>query len=319
MSLLYLTVWEPTESGSFAKKPLPPDPEFMSRRRRPQVPCGPQCFLHANSEEETPSESEVSSEGSAPNLGEAEESSVGEMVQNTGRQLASLTSSSTPGSSSRCNPSWTKEDQVVFNVYKPIFGHNYCAMAKVIGSKSCRQVQLYARTVPDAAHVEPTPEPPKKKKKKVESRFKSSASVRLTRNKDIGPDLTKHYEPCYHPDKPCNKGCSCFDSQMLCEKYCLCDSKTCRNFFHGCYCRGLCEKNTCPCFAANRECDPDLCKTCGACDDFNLKHTKCKNVAIQRCQRKVRVWNVVLVLVSRLDVYARMSPLIIHILCFVYC
>ena len=37
-----------------------------------------------------------------------------------------------------------------------------------------------------------------------------------------------------------------------------------RNQFQGCYCRGLCEKKTCPCFSANRECDADLCKTCGA-------------------------------------------------------
>lgn len=83
-----------------------------------------------------------------------------------------------------------------------------------------------------------------------------------------------------------------------------------RNQFQGCYCRGLCEKKTCPCFSANRECDADLCKTCGAgavvcalciqcvdgysstslstsVEDFSSKYTRCKNIAIQRGQRKV--------------------------------
>ena len=89
-----------------------------------------------------------------------------------------------------------------------------------------------------------------------------------------------------------------------------------RNQFQGCYCRGLCEKKTCPCFSANRECDADLCKTCGAgavapsfgceqlecmqhgncyclitilpsVEDFSSRYTRCKNLAIQRGQRKV--------------------------------
>lgn len=47
----------------------------------------------------------------------------------------------------------------------------------------------------------------------------------------------------------------------------------------------------CPCFAARRECDPDICKTCGAdnfkatCDDLG-DHRTCQNVKIQRGQRK---------------------------------
>ena len=34
--------------------------------------------------------------------------------------------------------------------------------------------------------------------------------------------------------------------------------------FHGCKCRkGNCRSNLCPCFASSRECDPDLCLSCG--------------------------------------------------------
>mmetsp|Transcript_8388 Transcript_8388/g.18797 ORF Transcript_8388/g.18797 Transcript_8388/m.18797 type:complete len:851 (+) Transcript_8388:112-2664(+) len=73
--------------------------------------------------------------------------------------------------------------------------------------------------------------------------------------------------PCDH-DGPCNDdNCSCVTNGFFCTKHCGWGCKS-ANFFRGCECKaGQCRLNSCPCYAANRECDPDLCRTCGACSD----------------------------------------------------
>ena len=73
--------------------------------------------------------------------------------------------------------------------------------------------------------------------------------------------------PCDH-DEPCNDDtCSCVQNGFFCTKHCGYGNRS-PNFFRGCACKaGECRTLACPCYAAGRECDPDLCRTCGACCD----------------------------------------------------
>lgn len=73
--------------------------------------------------------------------------------------------------------------------------------------------------------------------------------------------------PCDH-DGPCNaSNCSCIQNAFFCTKHCSWGRMS-TNFFRGCACKaGQCRLSNCACFAAGRECDPDLCLTCGACSD----------------------------------------------------
>ena len=102
------------------------------------------------------------------------------------------------------------------------------------------------------------------------------------------------FKPCSHLG-PCNASadCRCHQQQVTCEKTCLC-SDGCSRRYRGCICaaRGkVCWQNDrCDCYRLNRECDPDLCQSCGAhevLDPANryrneLAKGKCTNVYVQR-------------------------------------
>ncbi|XP_027936536.1 histone-lysine N-methyltransferase EZA1-like isoform X2 [Vigna unguiculata] len=80
----------------------------------------------------------------------------------------------------------------------------------------------------------------------------------------------KQYTPC-GCQSMCGKECTCVNGGTCCEKYCGC-SKSCKNRFRGCHCaKSQCRSRQCPCFAAGRECDPDVCRNCWvSCGDGSL-------------------------------------------------
>eukprot|EP00252_Welwitschia_mirabilis_P022297 TRINITY_DN5995_c0_g1_i2.p1 TRINITY_DN5995_c0_g1~~TRINITY_DN5995_c0_g1_i2.p1 ORF type:complete len:951 (+),score=216.84 TRINITY_DN5995_c0_g1_i2:303-3155(+) len=80
----------------------------------------------------------------------------------------------------------------------------------------------------------------------------------------------RQYTPC-GCQSACGKQCPCLRNGTCCEKFCGC-SKGCKNRFRGCHCaKSQCRSRQCPCFAAGRECDPDVCRNCWvSCGDETL-------------------------------------------------
>jgi histone-lysine N-methyltransferase EZH2 len=137
---------------------------------------------------------------------------------------------------------------------------------------------------------------PKKKVKLRKLHFLArklhEASAAHTSNLDIVCDADDgsmyNYNACDHPGLPCNEDCKCVRNKNFCEKFCQC-SIDCVNRFRGCKCRSQCNSKHCDCFLAVRECDPNLCHSCGASDNFKSKKLQtgsCCNIAIQRGLRK---------------------------------
>lgn len=87
-------------------------------------------------------------------------------------------------------------------------------------------------------------------------------------------DLCAHAGPC----TTLNPDCICARSNMHCERTCLC-SPACARRHPGCDCHSrtgkACKSETCRCFLDGRECDPDVCGSCGA------DRLACGNVPIQ--------------------------------------
>jgi len=94
----------------------------------------------------------------------------------------------------------------------------------------------------------------------------SNAIAKERWNRNPHEKLPQYY-PC-NCEGPCTSQCPCRGDANFCEKYCGCDPKHCGNRFQGCNCKGVrqyygrCSTKACPCRAAGRECDPDLCRGC---------------------------------------------------------
>uniref|UniRef100_A0A671XAC6 [histone H3]-lysine(27) N-trimethyltransferase n=1 Tax=Sparus aurata TaxID=8175 RepID=A0A671XAC6_SPAAU len=139
---------------------------------------------------------------------------------------------------------WSGAEASLFRVLIGTYYDNFCAIARLIGTKTCRQVyefRVKESSIIARAPTEDEDTPPRKKKR-------------------------KHRLWATH-----------------CRKIQL---KKGQNRFPGCRCKAQCNTKQCPCYLAVRECDPDLCLTCGAADHWDSKNVSCKNCSIQRGAKK---------------------------------
>ncbi|KAF1841831.1 uncharacterized protein K460DRAFT_379824 [Cucurbitaria berberidis CBS 394.84] len=104
----------------------------------------------------------------------------------------------------------------------------------------------------------------------------------------------KPFFPCSHEGSCEQVQCRCYRESINCEKTCQC-SQSCKRRFPGCSCtstpgKRICISQDCLCIAFNRECDADLCGSCGSAEildpvnryDESLLGGRCCDVAIQR-------------------------------------
>ncbi|KAK1577740.1 hypothetical protein Q3G72_024406 [Acer saccharum] len=180
-----------------------------------------------------------------------------------------------------------------------IFGRNSCLIARNLlsGLKTCVEVSTYMRdsgssmtlksATPssfleengkaDTDHtVQEMPTRPRLLRRRGRTRklkysWKSAGHPSIWKRIVDGKDQAcKQYTPC-GCQPTCGKQCPCLHNGTCCEKYCGC-SKTCKNRFRGCHCaKSQCRSRQCPCYAAGRECDPDVCRNCWiSCGDGSL-------------------------------------------------
>ncbi|RZC45690.1 hypothetical protein C5167_038651 [Papaver somniferum] len=180
--------------------------------------------------------------------------------------------------------SWSTFEKCLYSKGLEIFGKNSCLIARNLlsGMKTCAEVFQYMsftknklcnRADGSNSAEGQTPGDRNDTMGRTRSRFmrrrgkvrrlKYSAGYHAFRKRVIErKDLPcKQFNPC-NCQSACGKQCTCHLGGTCCEKYCGC-SKTCKNRFRGCHCaKSQCRSRQCPCFAAGRECDPDVCRNC---------------------------------------------------------
>ncbi|KAI7692970.1 Histone-lysine N-methyltransferase E(z), partial [Sarcoptes scabiei] len=174
---------------------------------------------------------------------------------------------------------WSHAEKTLINVISKICLNNYCNIAKIL-NRSCLEIYAYAQHIKDIETGNDNDDDNNGGKKKKKKQNKWSVHCKKFQQKDSTTKILSNYIPCEHTESICDETCSCVRNKTFCEKYCAC-SNDCPERFPGCRCKAQCNTNQCPCYSAVRECDPDICGTCGA-DQIDLQMVRCKNIAMQR-------------------------------------
>ncbi|KAE8597033.1 hypothetical protein XENTR_v10016326 [Xenopus tropicalis] len=124
------------------------------------------------------------------------------------------------------NVEWSGAEASLFRVLIGTYYDNFCAIARLIGTKTCRQV--YEFRVKESSIIAPViaedvDTPPRKKKRK--HRLWAAHCRKIQLKKDGSSNHVYNYQPCDHPRQPCDSSCPCVIAQNFCEKFCQCSSE----------------------------------------------------------------------------------------------
>lgn len=138
--------------------------------------------------------------------------------------------------------------------------------------------------------------------RKLKYTWKSAGHPIVRKRIGDGKQWYTQYNPC-GCQQMCGKDCPCVENGTCCEKYCGC-SKSCKNKFRGCHCaKSQCRSRQCPCFAASRECDPDVCRNCWvSCGDGSLGEPPARGDGYQCGNMKLLLKQQQRILLGRSDV-----------------
>ncbi len=180
-------------------------------------------------------------------------------------------------------PAWSAAEDEALAQGARLFGADACRIAAWAGgARPCRDVAARLAAAPPPALARgggADGAPPRKRRKGAAGaaahRRRPPPAAALARARLLrrggGRALWEAYAPCACAG-PCRDGCPCAAGANFCEKFCAC-AAACANRHTGCSCKGRaaeggapaaarCASKQCPCRAAARECDPDLCGAC---------------------------------------------------------
>ncbi|XP_053217903.1 histone-lysine N-methyltransferase EZH1 isoform X5 [Podarcis raffonei] len=303
--------------------PFHATPNVYKRKNREtkieMEPCGPECFLWLEGAKEFAvlhnPRSKCSgrrrrrhltlSNTSSASASTSNEAKEGDSDRDTGNDWASSSSEANSRCQTPTKPKlspassqpfvadmplepveWTGAEESLFRVFHGTYFNNFCSISRLLGTKTCKQVFQFAvkESLIMKLPVNELLNPSQKKKRK--HRLWAAHCRKIQLKKDSSSTQVYNYQPCDHPDHPCDSSCRCIMTQNFCEKFCQCNPD-CQNRFPGCRCKTQCNTKQCPCYLAVRECDPDLCLTCGASEHWESKVVSCKNCSIQRGLKKL--------------------------------
>ncbi|KAL7612296.1 hypothetical protein Lser_V15G07489 [Lactuca serriola] len=263
------------------------------------VPCGPHCYLKVQNLEANPATSPMELDTQHTNT-----LSSPYNIRQHGTLQRNTKSTPNHGSKDTDFPSnshtdykyWKTIEKSLFEKGLEIFGRNSCLIARnlLCGLKTCTevfnvlkcynnnlssQVNSITNSQSDSCKVESNNNMIKRSRllrrrgriRRFKYTWKSGGTHSMRKRISDKQDLPcRQYNPC-GCQSTCGDNCSCLANETTCEKYCGCP-KTCKNRFRGCHCaKNQCRSRQCPCFAANRECDPDVCRHCWiSCGDGSL-------------------------------------------------